>query len=221
MTEFKLATGKLHPIQFTDTEGRPGISRFVKIEGRVHAIHDVNGVKMPFYISTGMGGKRGVPAGRWYAHFGIGKDGWVNKFNSEESIANNYNSSLLKGAAEYLNDTFGDIRKKTTDEGRVIPEVHTMGSRMIMDMDEEHLFNQHRGKPGVSIHPDGQHIDEINRDMTPSTRIERDSGAGAANATLARVHGPGIATDWTDDERNLNNILVKYHKDNPHLEVGV
>jgi len=37
---------------------------------RVMAITEVNGVKVPFYISTGTGGKASVPAGKWYPFLG-------------------------------------------------------------------------------------------------------------------------------------------------------
>jgi hypothetical protein len=39
---------------------------------------NINGVHMPFYMSTGLGGKENVQPGLWYPFFGI-KDGWLNK----------------------------------------------------------------------------------------------------------------------------------------------
>ena len=78
---------------------------------RVAVVKDVNGVKVPFYISTGSGGKKNVPTGQWYPYFGNGPDGWFNK-GSEEDINNFYNSPELKAAADELNNTIGDIRSQ-------------------------------------------------------------------------------------------------------------
>jgi len=78
---------------------------------RVVVVKEVNGVKVPFYISTGSGGKKNVPTGQWYPYFGNGPDGWFNK-GSEEDINNFYNSPELKAAADELNTTIGDIRSQ-------------------------------------------------------------------------------------------------------------
>lgn len=78
---------------------------------RVAVVKDINGVKVPFYISTGSGGKKNVPTGQWYPYFGNGPDGWFNK-GSEEDINNFYNSPELKAAADELNTTVGDIRSQ-------------------------------------------------------------------------------------------------------------
>ena len=43
---------------------------------------------MPFYLSTGKGGKKDVTSGKWYPIFGIGQDGWLNKLSGTE--INNY-----------------------------------------------------------------------------------------------------------------------------------
>ena len=82
--------------------------------GRVIAITEVNGVRVPFYISTGSGGKASVPTGKWYPFFGIGKDGWFNK-GSEKDINDFYGSAALKAKAEELNKLHGDIRERMDD----------------------------------------------------------------------------------------------------------
>jgi hypothetical protein len=41
---------------------------------------DINGLKIPFYRSTGFGGKANVEAGKWYPVWGIDPgEGWINK----------------------------------------------------------------------------------------------------------------------------------------------
>lgn len=67
---------------------------------------DINGMKIPFYLSTGMGGKKNVEAFKWYPFWGIDPiDGWINKTNERE-INNFYGSLLLKAIAEALNNKY-------------------------------------------------------------------------------------------------------------------
>jgi ADP-Ribosyltransferase in polyvalent proteins len=76
---------------------------------RTMIVAEVNGVKIPFYISTGQGGKKSVPTGKWYPFFGLGKDGWLNK-GSEEQVLNFYNNPHLAAKAKELDEKFGDLR---------------------------------------------------------------------------------------------------------------
>jgi len=61
-----------------------------------------NNLSLPFYWSTGLGGKENVPAEKWYPFFGIGPDGWLNK-GTEAMILEYYGSNLLKNIAQALN----------------------------------------------------------------------------------------------------------------------
>jgi hypothetical protein len=95
-------------------EGQPlrrssGTAEVINLGGRMIVMRDVNGVTVPFYLSSGAGGKTDVPAGKWYPFFGIGPDGWINKTGGKE-MANYYGSEALRQAAEELDATVGDIR---------------------------------------------------------------------------------------------------------------
>jgi len=80
------------------------------VDGRKMVVKSVNGVNVPFYLSSGRAGKNKVPAGKWYPFFGVGPtDGWINKGSQEQMVAH-YGSSELKAAAEELDATIGDIR---------------------------------------------------------------------------------------------------------------
>jgi len=97
---------------------------------RVVVLKDINGVKVPFYISTGRGGKTNVATGQWYPYFGNGpKDGWFNK-GSEEDINNFYNVPELKAAADELNERIGDIR----DQMGNLPTAKALGIDPNQDM---------------------------------------------------------------------------------------
>lgn len=86
-----------------NTEGGPANS--VNYYGREMIIVNIGNAKVPFYRSTGQAGKKNVPSGKWYVHFGIGDDGWINK-GSEEQIANQYGYPILQKWAKILNETF-------------------------------------------------------------------------------------------------------------------
>ena len=40
--------------------------------GRPVMLIDIDDVRVPFYVSTGKGGKKNVPVGQWYPFFGMG-----------------------------------------------------------------------------------------------------------------------------------------------------
>lgn len=84
--------------------------KIVHIGGRPIVVVDIDGFAAPFYVSTGSGGKAGVPTGKWYPFFGIGSKGWFNKGWSEEQINNYYGNRKLAQVAHQLDTTMGDIR---------------------------------------------------------------------------------------------------------------
>ena len=82
-------------------------------DDRPTVVVNINGVNMPFYQSTGGGGKLTVPVGKWYPFFGTGPGGWINK-GSEKSINAFYGSSVLKTYANLLNLRIGNVLDNRT-----------------------------------------------------------------------------------------------------------
>lgn len=101
-----------------------GQNNIVDYAGRKIVLVDVNGVQVPFYLSTGSGGKVDVPAGKWYPFFGIGADGWINKTGGKE-MAGYYGSEVLQNTAAILDSTIGDIRNDSS-----IPKVGRTGTHI-------------------------------------------------------------------------------------------
>jgi len=87
-------------------------SPVVNYYDRYITVVDVNGQRVPFYLSSGQAGKKGVEAGKWYPIFGIGEDGWINK-GSEQQIASYYGVPEFKEAAQELDRTLGDMRGRS------------------------------------------------------------------------------------------------------------
>lgn len=50
--------------------------------GRAKTLININGVIVPFYLTSGQGGKGLTPG--WYPFFGIGNDGWLNKTDKSD-----------------------------------------------------------------------------------------------------------------------------------------
>jgi hypothetical protein len=61
------------------------------------------------YVSTGGGGKAGVPTGKWYPFFGIGPNGFFNKGWEEAQINTYYGNRTLTHIAQILDSKFGNL----------------------------------------------------------------------------------------------------------------
>lgn len=95
-------------VSFEPIETASGAESIINFDGRKIIIANVNGVKVPFYVSTGLAGKKLVQPRRWYPFWGIGSDGWINKATSLE-IANHHGSQTLKSVADWLDNNLGDL----------------------------------------------------------------------------------------------------------------
>jgi DNA polymerase III epsilon subunit-like protein len=100
------------------------VSAMIRFTTRVVVVVDINGVKVPFYISTGEGDKKSVEINKWYPFFGIGEDSWVNK-GTEAEINDYYGSPELRAMAEWLDANIGNVRDNTE-----IPRVKATGSHI-------------------------------------------------------------------------------------------
>jgi len=83
-----------------------GKTQVANVDGRKIVLVEIDGVNVPFYLSTGKSRKKNVAAGKWYPILGMDIDGWLNK-GSEAEINNYYGSQKLKAAALKLDQTLG------------------------------------------------------------------------------------------------------------------
>jgi hypothetical protein len=177
------------------SENHTGFSKIVSISGRHHVVANIRGHRVPFYLSTGLGGKQNVEAGKWYPHFGIGKDGWINK-GPEEAMAQHY-SPHLKKVSEWLNRSVGN-----TAEGHIS------------------LFGG--DSSGVPVTAEkGPHIDAINEGLSPVSQNE--SAWPNAKSVLERVHTSPTMMSKEDTQKDweAHTLLEKHAKENPNLNLGV
>lgn len=89
--------------------------QFIVIDERPIVAADIDGMRIPFYLSTGYGGKKDVPAGKWYPFFGIDTYDGVTflKAMDQGAIKAYYGSEKLKDIATRLDKEIGDIRNLT------------------------------------------------------------------------------------------------------------
>ena len=71
--------------------------------GRVVVKIKIGNTTIPFYISTGAGGKADVQVDKWYVFFGQGKDGWFNK-TSGKDMNKQYDVKIFQDIADVLNE---------------------------------------------------------------------------------------------------------------------
>lgn len=86
----------------------PRLEKIVDISGRKTVVVRQGGGQLPFYCSTGRGGKEQVKPGRWYPFFGIGPMVWFNK-GSQDQINRYYCSKVLRSIAGALDQRLGNI----------------------------------------------------------------------------------------------------------------
>lgn len=98
-----------------------GKSKIIDYADRKVVLFDINGIRIPFYLSSGHAGKKDVVAGKWYPFFGIGSDYWFNK-GHQSDINKYYEIGILKSIAQSLDSQIGDIRNDKT-----IPKVAPNG----------------------------------------------------------------------------------------------
>jgi hypothetical protein len=87
---------------------------------RIMVLAKIGKYNIPFYISTGQAGKKNVKAGNWYAIFGIGESGWINK-GSEELINKQYDFPVFQKIAKILNEGVGNFESRENNgNGKII-----------------------------------------------------------------------------------------------------
>ena len=82
-------------------------SPVIVINKRITISANINGVSIPFYVSTGSGGKKNVPIGKWYPYFGH-IDGFYVKLD-ENRINKSYYNSALKSVKNWLDTNINFI----------------------------------------------------------------------------------------------------------------
>jgi len=94
--------------------------KFIIYDDRVIVLARLNGdAVVPFYCSTGLSGKSraDAKAGRWFAFWGLGPDGWFNKMqlvcdddpSASLVMSNQYGNRAIKKMADVLDRDAGDV----------------------------------------------------------------------------------------------------------------
>jgi hypothetical protein len=170
---------------------------------RFFVVVDVHNVKMPFYLSSGLGGKTNVPPGKWYPYFGVGPDGWLNK-TSEEQILNYYHSNKLKSVAHKLDEVLGDLRHHIV----LFPAVgyRTVAPNSNQDMDP---VAQDEGTAQIRINNVLKRIGDVHFKNSGSTSPQ----------TIVKPKIDQIIADYASNKLNWNQLsnqikqIISQHPD--------
>lgn len=192
-----LTTIPYETVQFAG-EGQPlerssGEADIIDYGGRKIVMREVNGVLVPFYLSTGRGGKKDAASGKWYPFFGIGADGWINKTSGKE-MANYYGSEALRQAAQELDSTVGDVRQDQN-----IPKVGATGAHI--DFINQNLTPAENNKANTLTQV-RQNIDNILAQIEPAVEPTTTEAKAAPEALFSQsplVNAPQNEQGMTRD----------------------
>lgn len=144
---------------FFDLDGISHMDRIVKV-------FDVNGIKIPFYISTGRGKKEIAEAKHWYPFFGWYKnnegefESWINK-GVDEVIANYYNTPILRKISRELDHKYKDLIEDSHD--LIYSDEREAGFK-----EKQNNFFKKYNIPAYSMElKNSGALDFINQDMNP------------------------------------------------------
>ena len=166
-------------------------SPIVQVSNRAIVFRKINGITVPFYLSTGMAGKPN--AGKWVPFFGLGKDkGWFNKGPTQADLDNFYGSPLLRQASELLNEQIGDIRETSKIDGRIY-----VSSEVAPLSSEDKLSSIIESNLGIS---------PLDRTTSPEKMRENVSSA------VARIEGGGEGQSTPSVNIDLKASAIKNAK---------
>lgn len=126
-------------------------SKIITNSGRATVLADINGVRIPFYVSSGQGGKENVVTGKWYAFFGEHEEGWMNK-GQQDQINNSYGSEKIAAIENWLNTNLNFLKNFNIEGTEFSPLLPTS----VMTKTKDHL-------------------PLINRDLKPARNQEHDN----------------------------------------------
>jgi hypothetical protein len=119
---------------------------------RAKVLVNINGVIVPFYLTTGQAGKGLVPG--WYPFFGIGKDGWLNKTDKSdmETYYERYwgkdTADIVKSISEELNSFYGTEPSTFKNDGD--PNATSRPLSTLADKVEDYINSKLNYTPAIN-----------------------------------------------------------------------
>ncbi|MBK7806833.1 MAG: hypothetical protein IPJ51_11090 [Saprospiraceae bacterium] len=119
---------------------------------RAKVLVNINGVIVPFYLTTGQAGKGLVPG--WYPFFGIGKDGWLNKTDKSdmETYYERYwgkeTADIVKSISEELNSFYGSDPSTFKNDGD--PNATSRPLTTLADKVEDYINSKLNYTPAIN-----------------------------------------------------------------------
>lgn len=165
----------LDQIPFINIRKESGTNNIINYHKRNIVVVNINGFHMPFYMSTGAGGKVETNDGEWYPFFGIGTDGWLNKTNGKD-MSRYYDSSIFAAISQKLNEILGTglqdeiLGPLTVDEiqGQAPPQIDFINQDMspCENRDEDARSKVEQNIADAKAIVEGK-VEELKKTITP------------------------------------------------------
>ena len=185
---------------FPSSTNPRGTAKVVNTGDRIMAVLNVRGVNIPYYISTGGGGKASVPTGKWYPIFGRHSSGWLNK-GGEDSINKSYGSNALALGSSRLNNMLGDLSSMESQ----IPFMKKSGDAIINRDLQPMSYSE------VSANPD-----EFKKRVNSFLAKLGSSPFYKVNATETQGVAEGFSNDMSTED--MIAYLRQHHDTNLHQD---
>jgi hypothetical protein len=179
----------------------------VKVGERPVVILDIAGVTVPFYMTTGLGGKN-LKAG-WYPFFGFGKDGWINKTHRED-MSNYYEKFVGPEVAKMWSSIATDLANTYGTDYKVFeptedPTTNEKPLSSFQDKFEDYLNKQLMIKPVNNTSNASATLEQNIKDMGTKVLLARNSKEESGENLLSdKVELVNVSSE------RLKEIFEKY-----------
>ena len=182
---------------------------------RAKVLVNINGVIVPFYLTTGQAGKGLVPG--WYPFFGIGKDGWLNKTDKSdmETYYERYwgkeTSDIVKSISEELNGFYGTDPSNFKNDGD--PNATSRPLSTLADKVEDYINSKLNYTPATN-NADARktlrsNVEQLGKEINAKYDAEL-----KALEDLLKERKKGTSISLKDEVlANIDDIKIKVYKD--------
>lgn len=195
--------------------------------GRAKTLVNINGVIVPFYLTSGQGGKALEPG--WYPFFGVGKDGWLNKTDRKdmESYYSRYwgpeVAAKVKGISSELNAKYG-VDPLTYEKPDADPTTTDKPITSMMEKTEDYINNNLSVTPTVNDQ-DARinlraNVEQLGKEIeagTPKNRTSVEKDKQAKLDAIEKKYAPKEEVATVETKKSIRETIADMLKNNAYL----
>lgn len=181
---------------------------------RAKVLVNINGVIVPFYLTTGQAGKGLVPG--WYPFFGIGKDGWLNKTDKSdmEAYYERYwgkdTADIVKSISEELSSFYGTEPSAFKNDGD--PNATSRPLSTLADKVEDYINSKLNYTPAIN-NADARktlrsNVEQLGKEINAKYDAELDALEKQQSSPVSeQVGNDSSGEDWSKDVESTAKAL--------------